>query len=91
MSIVAVAVSIFAFHSVSLASTQGPSSTPSAGAIVSDALILRPLGLAGTILGGTAFVVSLPVRLATNKVEHAEKILVQQPFDNIFERPLGRM
>jgi hypothetical protein len=91
MSILAAALLIWAIHSVALAAIQGSSSTPSVGAVVSDLLVLRPLGFAGTILGGAAFVVSLPVTLATHEVDHVEKLLVQQPYDYTFERPLGRM
>ena len=90
-SIFAAALLILAFSSVSLASTQGSSSTPSAGALVSDVLVLRPLGFAGTILGGAAFVVSLPVTVASHKVDRAEKLLVEEPYDYAFERPLGQM
>jgi hypothetical protein len=85
MSFLIIAFTIFAFSSVSLAAT------PSAGAVVSDVLVLRPLGFAGTILGSAAFVVSLPVTLATHKVNGAEKILVQEPYEYTFERPLGQM
>jgi hypothetical protein len=85
MSFFIIAFTIFAFSSVSLAAT------PSAGAVVSDVLVLRPLGFAGTILGSAAFVVSLPVTLATHKVNRAEKILVQEPYEYTFERPLGQM
>jgi hypothetical protein len=90
-SIFAAALLILAFSSVSLASTQGSPSTPSAGAVVSDVLLLRPVGFAGTILGGAAFVVSLPLTLATHKVDRAEQLLVQEPYDYTFERPLGQM
>jgi len=85
MSFFIIAFTIFAFSSVSLAAT------PSAGAVVSDVLVLRPLGFAGTILGSAAFVVSLPVTLAIHKVDRAEKILVQEPHEYTFERPLGQM
>ena len=90
-SVFATALLILAFSSVSLASTQGSSSTPSAGAVVSDVLVLRPLGFIGTVLGSAAFVASLPVTLATHKVDNAEKLLVEQAFDYTFERPLGQM
>ena len=91
MSILAAALFILVFSSASLAAIRGSLSTPSAGAVVSDVLVLRPLGFAGTILGGAAFVVSLPVTLATHKVDRAEKLLVQEPYDYTFERPLGEM
>jgi len=84
ISILLIALTILAFNSVAVAA-------PSAGAVVSDLLVLRPLGFAGTVLGGAAFVVSLPVTLATHKVEPVEETLVERPFDYTFERPLGQM
>jgi hypothetical protein len=53
-SLFAVIFLIFAFSSVSLASTRGSAPGPSAGAVVSDVLVLRPLGFVGTVLGGAA-------------------------------------
>jgi len=92
ITILMVTFLVLAFNSMTFAATQGVGSpTPSVGAVVSDILILRPLGFAGTILGGAAFVVSLPVTLATHKVNNAEKILVEEPFNYTFERPLGNM
>ncbi len=90
-SIFAALVLMFVLSSVSIASTRGPAPGPSAGAVVSDVLVLRPLGFVGTVLGGAAFIVSLPVTLATHKVDRAEKLLVQEPYDYTFERPLGQM
>ena len=91
MNIVVATLLILAFNSVWLAAIQESSSRPSAGAVVSDVLVLRPLGFAGTILGSAAFVVSLPVTWATHKVDRAEKLLVEEPYDYTFERPLGHM
>ena len=88
IKIVVATLLVLAFNSVSLAAIQESSSRPSAGAVVSDVLVLRPLGFAGTILGSAAFVVSLPVTLATHKVDRAEKLLVEEPYDYTFERPL---
>jgi hypothetical protein len=91
MNIVVATLLILAFNSVSLSAIQESSSRPSAGDVVSDVLVLRPLGFAGTILGSAAFVVSLPVTLATHKVDRAEKFLVEEPYNYTFERPLGQM
>jgi hypothetical protein len=91
MTILVATLLVLALNSVSLAAIQGSSSTPSAGAVVSDVLVLRPLGFVGTLLGGAAFVVSLPVTLATHQVDRSEKLLVQEPYDYTFERPLGQM
>ncbi len=91
MSLLTATLLILAFNSVSLAAVQESSSSPSTGAVVSDVLVLRPLGFVGTVLGSAAFVVSLPVTLATHKVDRSEKLLVQEPYDYTFERPLGQM
>lgn len=84
ISILLIALTILALNSVAFAA-------PSAGAVVADLLVLRPLGFAGKVLGGAAFVVSLPVTLATHKVEPVEETLVERPFAYTFERPLGQM
>ena len=84
ISILLIALTILALNSVAF-------DAPSAGAVVADLLVLRPLGFAGTVLGGAAFVVSLPVTLATHKVEPVEETLVERPFAYTFERPLGQM
>ncbi len=89
-SMVMATLMILVFHSVSLAAIKGSSSTPSTGAVVSDVLVLRPLGFVGTVLGSAAFVVSLPVTLATHQVDRSEKLLIQEPYDYTFERPLGQ-
>ena len=68
MSILVATLLILSFNSVSLAAIQGSSSTRSTGAVVSDVLVLRPLGFVGTVLGGTAFVVSLHARVRSSRV-----------------------
>ena len=75
----------------SVAVAKAQSAKPSASAVVSDALVLRPLGFAGTVLGTTAFVVSLPVTLGLHKTHEAEKLLVKKPFRYTFERLFGKM
>ena len=50
-----------------------------------DILVLRPLGLCGTILGASAFVVSLPVTVPFKKTDEVSKILVMEPYDYTFE------
>ncbi len=92
ITILMVTFLVLVFSSMTFAATQEVgSSKPSIGAVVSDILVLRPLGFVGTILGGAAFVVSLPVTLATHNVDNVEKIIVEKPFNYTFERPLGNM
>ena len=64
---------------------------PSTLAVISDILVLRPLGFAGTVVGTTAFVVSLPVTLSFHKTHLAQKLLVGKPFRYTFERLPGKM
>ncbi len=47
--------------------TRGAEPKPTPGAVVADVLVLRPLGLGGTVLGGAAYVLSLPVTMAFHK------------------------
>ena len=60
-----------------------------AGPILVDALLLRPLGLAATVVGTAAFVLTLPFSLPTRSVEKTAKALVVKPAKYTFARPLG--
>ena len=62
---------------------------PTAGAMVADALIARPLGLVATVLGGAAFIVSLPFSAAGGNVDQAADKLVMGPVRETFVRCLG--
>lgn len=77
-------------HSFALAKDSSPGD-PSTGAVVLDILLLRPLGFCGTILGASAFVISLPVSVPFKKTDEASKILVLEPYNYTFERPLGKI
>lgn len=63
----------------------------SAGAILVDAFLLRPLGLAATVLGTAAFVVTLPFSLPTRSADDAAEVLVVKPAKYTFARPLGEV
>lgn len=67
------------------------SSGVAAEAIALDVLILRPMGLLATVAGAGFFVATLPISALTQQVGTARAILVDEPFDNTFERPLGRI
>ena len=63
--------------------------TPSAEAMTFDLLIVRPLGLAGTIVGTAVFLVALPINLLTfNFVDPARRLVVE-PAKFTFVRDLG--
>jgi hypothetical protein len=54
-----------------------------------DALVVRPLSFAGTVLGSALFVVSLPFSALGGNVDGAGHRLVVEPGEFTFERPLG--
>jgi hypothetical protein len=54
-----------------------------------DALVVRPVMLATTIVGAGLFVVSLPFTVPSNSVEAAGRELFYKPGEYTFARPLG--
>jgi len=83
-----VALFIIQFTPIAIASAQA---RPSAAAVITDILVLRPLGFAGTVFGTAAFVVSLPVTLSFHKTHLAQKLLIKKPFRYTFDRLPGKM
>ncbi len=62
---------------------------PSALAMVGDAIIARPLGLAFTVIGAAAYVVTLPFSALGGNAGEAGKVLVVGPAEATFVRCLG--
>ena len=54
-----------------------------------DLLILRPLGIAGLVIGTGVFIVSLPFSLLGGNTGEAAQKLVVAPAKYTFTRPLG--
>ena len=54
-----------------------------------DLVVLRPLGLAATVIGTAFFVVSLPFSALGGNTGEAAKKLVVEPAKYTFTRPLG--
>ena len=54
-----------------------------------DLVLLRPLGLAATVVGTAFFVVSLPFSILGGNTGEAAKKLVVEPAKYTFSRPLG--
>jgi len=63
----------------------------SAGMMLMDAFLLRPLGLAATVLGTAAFILTLPFSLPTHSADDAAEALVVKPAKYTFARPLGEV
>ncbi|WP_231872051.1 hypothetical protein, partial [Oleiphilus sp. HI0128] len=63
--------------------------TPSAVAMTGDALFVRPVMIATTILGAAIFIVSSPFSALGGNVEESFDELVAGPFNTAFIRCLG--
>jgi hypothetical protein len=63
---------------------------PSSAVMAFDGVIGRPLGLATTIVGTAAFLITLPVTIPSESTAEAAWGLVGRPGGWTFVRPLGR-
>jgi hypothetical protein len=70
--------------------------TPSPGAdssgpltAAADAIVVRPVCLAATVVGSVLFVVALPWAAASKSVKKTANTLVVKPAQATFTRPLG--
>jgi len=63
----------------------------SAEAMIVDGLLLRPAGIAATVLGTVVFVVTLPFSIPTRSVDKAAQKLIVDPARYTFVRPLGQI
>ena len=60
-----------------------------AGKMTGDVLVVRPLSLGATLIGGTIFIVSLPFSALGGNTGSAFHYLLADPFKFTFSRPLG--
>ncbi len=56
-----------------------------------DAVIVRPICFASTVVGSALFVLSLPVTAPLKKTKSTADMLVVKPANATFKRPLGDM
>ncbi|MEA2115036.1 MAG: hypothetical protein U9P36_06605 [Thermodesulfobacteriota bacterium] len=64
---------------------------PVAGAMLADAVVVRPLTLVATVAGAAIWVVTLPFTLLGGNTDEAGDVLVLDPLCYTFKRPLGYM
>lgn len=57
--------------------------------MIIDGLLVRPLGLAATVVGAAAWVVTLPFSLLGHNAKEAGQVMVVDPAAFTFTRPLG--
>ncbi len=61
----------------------------SAGAMVFDLFLMRPAGIAATVVGSVFFIVALPFSKVGGNIMPAYEKMVLQPARFTFQRPLG--
>ena len=77
------------FVAIALLAASGPAFGGDAENIPVDVLIIRPIGLVGTVLGTALFIVALPFSIPSGSVKMTARKLIVEPFKYTFTRPLG--
>lgn len=54
-----------------------------------DAVVVRPVGLIGTVLGAVVTVITLPFTLPSGSADEAAQYWIVAPAEYTFNRPLG--
>jgi hypothetical protein len=83
------ALLIVPFASTGLAEEYFEREDPTGGEMMYDFIIVRPIGIAATIIGSVFYVVSLPFSLLGDNAGEAGEALVKEPAAFTFKRPLG--
>ena len=68
-----------------------PEDEPNEVSIATDILFARPLGLVATLVGATVFLVGAPFAMLAGDLETPGRILVGEPAEFTFDRPLGKL
>jgi hypothetical protein len=73
------------------AAPSGTAGSPSTGEKILDAVVVRPVTFAASLVSGAVFIASLPLIPLDSgtDVTTARKALVDYPFGDTFRRPLG--
>ena len=64
---------------------------PTAGEMFADAVLVRPMTAAVSVVGAIAWVVTLPFTLPSESMEESARSWVADPLEYTFMRPLGDM
>jgi 23S rRNA A2030 N6-methylase RlmJ len=57
--------------------------------MAADLLLVRPVGIAATLVGSAIFIVALPFTLISGDTQHSLDKLIKEPGKYTFNRPLG--
>ena len=77
------------FASSALADEYFESKEPGGGGMIYDMAVIRPIGLAATVIGSAFWLISLPFSALGDNVDQATEKLVKEPAAYTFKRPLG--
>ena len=57
--------------------------------LIAETLVLRPMGIGALIAGSVFYVLSLPMALITDSEKDVREVLVLEPYEYVFKRPMG--
>ena len=89
----AIAVAALAFCAAVPASEEPPEpdTAPTGEQMAVDLIVVRPLSLAGTVLGTAIYIVALPFNALTLNFKDPARRLILEPAKYTFVRPLGEL
>lgn len=83
------ALALLAASSPTLSDDAGTVSGDKGTDMLVDAVVLRPLGIASTVLGTVITLVTLPFTLPTGSAGDAARVMILEPAEYTFNRRLG--
>ncbi len=88
--IVTIAAMLIApFASTAVAEEYFEKEDPSGGMMIYDFILVRPVGIVATAVGGVFYIISLPFSALGGNTDEAAQALVKDPVAYTFKRPLG--
>jgi hypothetical protein len=58
--------------------------------VIIDVLVLRPAGLVACVVGLVSALIALPFAIPSDSMDEVSQVLIQEPYDYTFKRPLGK-
>jgi hypothetical protein len=87
--LVAAALVVVPLGTTALADISDTEKEITSGKMAADLVLVRPLGIVATLLGGGIFILSLPFSALGGNVDEAYHRLLVDPAKFTFKRPLG--
>lgn len=58
--------------------------------VIIDVRVLRPTGLVACVVGLVSALIALPFAIPSDSMDQVSQVLIQEPYDYTFKRPLGK-